>query len=296
MTFAVIVIGLGIFLLTINLPHTPSNNSESVVIGDKSPDSSSLETFSSSVSSVYITLIKPGSVTADEYLSSYKPIEITKYLSQHKIPALTGPSRHNYNYDGGDEPIYLLPNSKLIYVINATVNNISTCPIRLYLFDNFTFYVNFTNYKSFMEVESSPCLHKSMEHSHMNTNFSFNITKRGAYYVAIEIDTGTNVTSYVSVIRVYYNIAGLTRPSECGDYLSADRPSCQVTLCGFFCYRGDKYLLVNSYGNVEVSFSFSNAKIYGSGKMAGFIISLLFFVAAIIIAITLPIFVYKKKD
>lgn len=296
-TFVLIIIGIATFLPTILLPTPPSNNSESVVIGDKNPDSSSLTILSSNVSSVDITLIRPGSVTADVYLSSYKPVEISKHLPQNRIPVLTGPSRHYYNYYGGDEPIYLLPNSKLIYIINAIVNNNSTCPLRLYLFDNVTSYVNFKNNKSFTEVESSPCLPKSMAQSHMNmnSNFSFNITKRDLYYVAIEIDTGTNVTSYVSVIRVYYNITGLKRPSECPEYLSADHPSCLITLCSFFCYRGDKYLLVNSYGSVEVFYSFSTPKIYGSAKMTGFIISLLFIVAAIIIVITLPILAYKNK-
>ena len=242
-------------------PHSqhPSDDfTESV--GDQNTDNYALLPLYSSVYLVTIKLLQPESATAKIYISSSEPAKAIQHLPQKSIDKLIGGRRYNYNYYSGDQPIYLLPDSNITYVMDILNNNSPTCPIQLYLFDNFTSYVNFKNYQKYTAVASSPCVIESVTKSTTKFTWTFNITKQGSYYVGIKIDTGVHVTSNVSGVRIYYNITGLSleSPSECSQPLSLDHLSCSMRLhCSkFYCNRQKKYLLIKPTGQVGISYSF----------------------------------------
>ena len=237
------------------LSSTPNNFTES--IGDQNYSYTPLPLYSFLV---IIKLIQPGNATLNIYISSSEPAKAFQHLPEKNTGKYNGPRRYNYNYYGGDQPIYLLPNSSITYIINKLNNNSSPCPTQFFLFDNFTSYYNFKNHRNYTPVASSPCLMGNVTKSPTNLTWIFNITKQGSYYVGLAIDTGIAVTSNVSVIRVHYNITGLVleNPSECSQPLSVDHLSCQITLqCSkFYCDRRKQFLVVKSIGEVEVSYSF----------------------------------------
>ena len=287
-TFCAFGLGIASLLPSILSSKAPPDSLQS--IGDESSSSSALISLSSSIALVSIKLIESQRETATIYLTSSKPTEKAQYLPQVKTPKLPGSSRYNYNYYGADEPIYLLPNSHITYAMNIVINNSSKCPTRLYLFDNFSSYINFKNNKSrsIEAVAFSPCLPVN---THSSTNFTWMINVTGSYYVGIEIDNGVIVDSNVSVYHVYYNVNGLERPENCTMPLSAEHPFCQITLCNqFYCNRNNKYLVVNPTGNIEVSYSFSAPRIYGQTRMTFFIISLIIF----IVSIGIPLLIVTK--
>ena len=237
-----------------------------------------------------VRLLQPGNETVNISITSSEPAKTIQHLPQINIDKLPGGRRYNYNYyTKSDHPIYLLPNSYLTYVMSILNNNSSTCPIKLYLFDNATSYANFKNYQKYTAIAYSSCPIENVTKS-LTTKFTwtFNITKQGSYYVGIEIDTGVHVTSNVSGIRIYYNITGLSleSPSECSQPLSAHYLSCQMTLqCSkFYCNREKKYLLIEPTGPVGISYSFLGPPIIdGTSKYISFVFSIISFSVIIII-------------
>ena len=293
---------IAIFLITLFVslfprPHTPNDFTESV--GDQNTNSYALLLVSSSVYLVTIELIQPESAKMNIYISSSEPAKNTQYLPQMSIDKYYGGRRYNYNYYGADQPIYLLPNSNITYVMSI-LNNGSTCPTQLYLFDNVASYVNFKNYQKYTAVASSSCVMESLTKSITKFTWIFNITKQGSYYVGIDIKAGIYVTSNVSAVRVYYNITGLSleNPSECNQPLSAHYLSCQMTLqCSkFYCNREKKYLLVKPTGQVEVSYSFLGPMLDASSKITLFFISITILIIIIVYSIILCIIIKKNGD
>ena len=208
--------------------------------------SSSLVTIDSSVSSVTITLIDPDYVTADVYLSDTKPSEDIEYLLPVTLRAST--FSNTFNYLGYDEPIYLLPGSKLIYNISvSSVFRTSKCPVRLHLYNNWLDYTI-----SSEAIATTPCLSVGF-----NTIWIFNITESSTYYVGIETGNETIVTSNVSVVRVYYNSTVLESPSDCSSPLTNNNSVCTVTTCDNVCNKPDVYILVKPNSNVNISYDLS---------------------------------------
>lgn len=261
-------------------PQPPNDFVESV--GDQNTNGYSQLILNPSAHLVTVRLMQPQNATVNIYVSSLEPAITTQHFPQISKDKLIGRHRYNYNYYGANQSIYLLPNSRIIYMMNISSNKSSTCPTKLYLFDNVTSYLNFKNYGDYMAVAISPCLMENTK-SLTKVTWIFNITKQGSYYVGIDIDTGIAITSNVSVVRVYYNIMGLESPSECSQPLSADHLSCQITLCSkFFCNRGNKYLLVNPTGKAEVFYSFSGPIIDELARFILFVISLTALISMII--------------
>ena len=283
-----------IFLLASLLPrhHPPNDFVESV--GDLNTNSYTLLPLYSSAYLVTIQLLKPGNATVNISVSSSEPPKTTQHLPQKNMSQYYGGRRYSYNYYG-DQPIYLMPDSSITYMMSiSNINNSSTCPTQLYLFDNVSSYVNFKNYQNYTSVASSPCHIKNVKKSLTKFTWTFNITKQGSYYVAINIDTGIYVTSNVSVARVYYNITGLKSPSECSQPLSADHLSCQMALqCSkFYCNREKKYLLVIATGKVEISYSFLGPPtIDGRSKYILFFFNIALIIIVIIISFILIIII-----
>ena len=213
----------------------------------------------STISSINITLLKPEEQTTNVFLQSVKPTITTVHLQQVTITDLSGPFRYNYNYYKADYPIYLLSNSKLIYRFSVNTMIKSSCPARLYLFDNKIMYFNFKNNKTF-NVTTSQCIQKNKAKPVI-----FNITKTSSYYVAIEIYTGI-VSSKVSVIQVYYNTTGLVLKYP-NYHLSSHNRSCVISTCpSFYCkepWPDKHYIVIIPSGVVYVEYSFSSPDIHG---------------------------------
>ena len=222
-----------------------------------------LVSFDSSVtSSVNITLTNPtDGITAVVYLTSTKPNESYDHLPETTIPEFEGKSRYNYNYNGADQSIYLLPNSQIIYFVDVSMTSTSRCPARLFLFNDKSDYMNFKNYISFQSYARSSCLMDP------ESFWLFNITQYFPYYVAIEIDNNVTVQSNVSVVRAYYNTTGLEKPKDCDQALTIDHPYCQVKINDtyhFHCRQSDQYyLLLSSTDNAEIEINYSVSQITG---------------------------------
>ena len=228
-----------------------------------------LVSFDSSVTSINITLSNPtDGIAAVVYLTSTKPNESFDNLPQNTIPELNGKSRYNYNYYGADQPIYLLPNSQIIYIVNVFTTSTSTCPARLFLFSDESDYMNFKNYKLFQPYARSSCLMDP------ESIWLFNITEYFTYYVAIEIDDNVSAQSNVSVVRAYYNTTGLEKPKGCDQALTNDHPYCQVKInntYNFHCRQSDQYyLLVSTTDNAEIEINYGGSQITGCMRI-GFV-------------------------
>ena len=245
---------LGIILPSDSLTTSTTNN-----IGDIL-GSPSLINVDSTVSSVAIILTTLNSFTwtANVSLSSIKPSESIEYLSQTTLinhPSLLSPI--SFNYLGADNPIYLLPGSKLFYNVSiSSVKNTSECPARLHLFNDI-----FTSSDSLL---SSPCL--SVESP---TLWTVNINDSSSYHVILEMNNGVNVTSVTSVVRVYYNTTGLKTSDECS-LLTNDRSSCTVTTCGSTCNRQNQYIIIKPTDNVDIQYEFTPS-ILNRGNLAAFV-------------------------
>ena len=85
----------------------------------------------SSIASIVITLIDSHDDTVVVYTATTIPNKHMKYLPENTIPELSGPSRYNYNYFSADEPIYLQPQSVLLYDLLIFISTHSNCPARL---------------------------------------------------------------------------------------------------------------------------------------------------------------------
>ena len=250
----------------------------------------------SSIASVVITLIDPQDETAVIYTATTIPNKQINYLPENTIPELSGPSRYNYNYYSADEPIYLQPQSAIVYDLLIFINTHSNCPARLFLFNNVIEYMNFKNYKPFKGTHTSCLLRHLMDHT-INTIFTLNITEPSLYYVGIEIDDGVSVTSNVSVVSVQYDITGLESPGMCSQPLSANNPFCKWTVCSdFMCNRPTSYVLINPSSSVVITYSTSNAKIHGSISIIIFIFSLvLFSVGTLSLTIFILVTIYYRS-
>ena len=250
----------------------------------------------SSIASIVITLIDSHDDTVIVYTATTIPNKHMKYLPENTIPELSGPSRYNYNYFSADEPIYLQPQSILLYDLLIFISTHSNCPARLFLFTNEIEYMNFKNYKPYKGINTS-CSLRHLMNDTINTIFTLNITEPSLYYVAIEIDNGVSVTSNVSVVSVQYNITGLENPSECSQPLSPNNPSCKWTLCSeFICNRPTTYALINPSSSVDVTYTTSNAKIHGNIAIMVFIFSLILFLISTLafIILTLATIYYRS--
>ena len=116
-------------------------------------------TLSSSISSLTITLMnlpQHSTITAMVYIDNMLPVKTTDYLPAKAMRPLTG-SRYNYNYNDGDNPIYLLDGSQLIYELSistVTSNGTSYLTI-LVLFNDYTDHINFINHDIITPLDMS---------------------------------------------------------------------------------------------------------------------------------------------
>ena len=105
-------------------------------------------TLSLFISSLKIHLSQHSTITAMVYIDNMLPVKTKDYLPPKAMRPLTGlrqPSRYNYNYNDGDNPVYLLDGSQLIYElsISTVTSNGTSYPTVLVLFNDYTDYINY---------------------------------------------------------------------------------------------------------------------------------------------------------
>lgn len=225
--------------------------------------------------------------------SDANPVKEAEYLPMTTIPQLEGPSRFNYNYFGGDIPIYLLESSLMTYNLELIQNDLVADDLAaaiLYLFDNAADYNQFRNYEPFTALQSILIPQSTNE-----SEATFTIATSALYYVAIEIEDGFIIESNVTVLRYAYNTSGYSSPSDCSKYLNINEPTCTIKICSkFYCSKsGNTFMYIVpmlhslSYTNVQVGYSTTNvkslAKFWGSMTFAGL-------ASAIIVILTIFLF------
>lgn len=243
-------------LLWAHVTSTSVHN-DTFTIGDtQSEYNTELLTFGSSVLTVTITLKSANDRKVFVYHVDEKPIKEEEHLPIVPMKTLTeneGVNYLNYNYNKGEEALYLMSQSTLTYNIIAysdALNN-SGCSSKLFLFSNETNYKNFRNTNPFKSFNQSICF--PANESGIGSNWTFEITKSFSYYVGLEIFKGHKVSGNVSAVRAYYNTTGLAKPSECKNPLTADEPSCTITyMCSdqLYCNNNESYLLIDTSGSI----------------------------------------------
>ena len=238
-------------------------------------------TLSSSISSLTITLMnlpQHSTITAMVYIVNTLPVKTTDYLPSKPMRPLSG-SRYNYNYYDGDNPIYLLDGSQLIYELSISTVTLDgmSYPTVLTLFNNYTDFINYINSKTVTPLAMSPPLKVG------ESTWTFNITEPSNYYVALQVPEQVLVNSNASVVGVYYNTTGLD--SDFSKPLSVHYPSCEVRVCQeLYCnYISSMYLLVDPTDNVTVKFDITSTNIDSKGHFAGFIVGLILVFISILV-------------
>ena len=246
---------------------TSKKSDETLVIQESS--SPLLITVNSSIYEVSVTLLSQNAddTTVEVFSSDTNPIKVGDYLPLSHIPKLEGLARYNYNYLGGDIPIYLLESSSIMYsfeVIEKNNRSVATDVevAVLYLFDDFVDYNQFRNFEPYHAVKSYPI--------DTTNNYSvavFNTAKADLYYVGIEIKNGYIVESNVSVLKYTYNISGYKNPSDCSEYLNINDPTCVIETCSkFYCKKStNKFIYIRSisesYSTVQLQVSYSTTNV-----------------------------------
>ena len=128
-------------------------------------------------------------------IESMLPVKASDDLPSKQMRPLTGssqPSRYNYNYYDGDNPIYLLDGSQLIYElsISTVTSNGTSYHTVLALFKDYIDYINYKNDGTVIPLAMSPPLKVG------KSIWVFNITELSSYYVTLGI---------ASVVSAYYN-------------------------------------------------------------------------------------------
>lgn len=277
-------------------------SSSSLQLGDyNSETSATVITLDPGIHLVSLSLLHPQEqLKAFVYTSSSRPLLSSKIqLDEIRIPLLEGRGRYNYNYYGGDEPIFLHPGSILSYSVEVTYNGHpnapASCPYRLFLFDSFYDYNLFRDGgTTFKAVATTPC--STLRDGFEETNFT--ITNSASYYVAIDINTNYLVASNASVISTNYNTSRMNHPSTCAKALTVTNPSCNFTLCNsFYCDQSSNiFLLVEVNTLAHFSYSYQESDVIGKLGITGFVFSCLLFVAAgVAILVVIGITAYHVK-
>ena len=278
--------------------------SSNLKLGDYySESATSLITVDHGAHLLTISLLTPKEeLRAYVYTSSTQPLLSPEFqLQEIRIPFLEGDGRYNYNYYGGDEGIYLNPGSSINYALDIVYNgdskDSSSCPYRLFLFNDLHSYNSFRNRETFKSVDVTPCTPLKDEVKDMK----FTIVDASIYYVGIEIDTDYLVTSNVSVSGTNYNTSKMTQPSNCDKPLTFINPSCNFTLCSsFYCDRSsDTYLAVEVNTLADFTYSYQASDIRGKSGLAEFTISCFLFATIGVIIIVMGAvaiyFLYRRR-
>ena len=207
--------------------------------------------------------------------TSGKPVKAPRSLSTN-IPNLSGPNEiYNYNYYGGDEFIYLSSGSYLVYNFTLSGSITSSCPAKLYAFNDLDSYNRFRNNFSFTASSSSPCLFvNSINSWKMKGN---DVTSQ--FYVGLKIFDNILLESNISGIQYYYNTTGLSSYNFC--HLSDSKRECIIKRCNYFLCSGTKSstrnIFIKPNGPATLIQIFTTPHVYGEYQFWGFILSIIAF-------------------
>lgn len=283
-----------------SLSYSASKTSDETL---KIQDSSSplLIMVNSSIYQVSVTLSSqnPDDAIVEVFSSNASPKKVGDYLPLSHIPKLEGLARYNYNYLGGDLPVYLMDPSSIIYSFEVIEKNNMTFETNeevavLYLFDNYVDYNQFRNYEPYRAVESYPI--------DTTNNYSvafFNITEADLYYVGIEIKDGYILESNVSVLKYTYNISGYNNPSDCNEYLNINDPTCVIKTCSkFYCKKSkNKYIYVRSIlHTVQLKVLYSTTNVSNFTQFWASIAFIIFSILFTILFVIYLVFLFIRKN
>ena len=293
-------VGAGIALIALSV-HSSETNTVTSTFGDNVNMDSYLIQSPSSREPYLINISLNGTreelegVTVEVNGTSKKPVKSTKSLELVEIPPLSGPNAtFNYNYYGGDEFIYLSLGSYLTYTFSCTGPITSSCPAKLYVFQDYNNYEKFRNGFPFKATATSPCL---LVGSTESWTIDGTLSR---YYIGVEITDNILLKSNVSGMMSYYNTTGLSSVNLC--HLSATNRNCNIDRCSrSFCLKPKsnmKYIFVKPSSSTTLIQEFKTPEFYGYAQVFGFFggILLLIFSIAIIIGTCIAYFVAKNKN
>lgn len=230
-------------------------------------------------------------VTVEVNGTSKNPVKSTKSLELVEIPPLSGPNAtFNYNYYGGDEFIYLPLGSYLTYTFSSIGSITSSCPAKLYVFQDYNNYEKFRNGFPFKATATSPCLL-------VGSTESWTIDGTlSQYYIGVEITDNILLKSNVSGMMSYYNTTGLSSVNLC--HLSATNRNCNIDRCSHsFCLQpksNTKHIFVKPSHPATLIQEFKTPEFY-CYQIFEFFGGLLFATIAIIIGTCIVYFVAKIR-
>ena len=234
----------------------------SIEIGDKLDQSSALVTVNSPTSSLvtFSSNERPYTIL----LSDNVPVTVTDYLLPHLMPQLDLSEieyRRDFNYFGSDEPIYLLSGSSIQY--NLTITSMkginATYSACLYLFANGTQYKNFLGNNGVVYYDSH-CFTPAVTPGATSASHSFNIINAGQYYVGMELQSGISVQANASILRAYYNTAGLQQ-INCSATFTCSIDVCNTFICN---QKATTYFLVKPSNKIIIFYFFTSPQLHGS--------------------------------
>ena len=288
--------GAGIALIALSI-HSLETNTVTSTFGDNVNMDSYLIQSPSSHEPYLINISLNGTreelegVTVEVNGTSKKPVKSTKSLELVEIPPLSGPNAtFNYNYYGGDEFIYLSLGSYLTYTFSCTGPITSSCPAKLYVFQDYNNYEKFRNGFPFKATATSPCL---LVGSTESWTIDGTLSR---YYIGVEITDNILLKSNVSGMMSYYNTTGLSSVNLC--HLSATNRNCNIDRCSHsFCFKPKsnmKYIFVKPSHPATLIQEFKTPEFYGYAQVFGFFGGILLLIA-IIIGTCIVYFVAKIK-
>ena len=282
-----IIANLASLVIIVALSLSNLSTSGYAYIGDSLLNTSGIIKVNSSTETVNITFDTRVDAV---YHTSTKPPIITNYLPKKEMN--TNESYSDYNYLGIDEPIYLLPGSKIIYstkVTMAKANNSSSNIACIILFHNLIKFTDFITYGTHSELNK----HRFTAADTIAVlSRSFNITEESQYYVGITVEEGVTVASNVSIIRTYYDLSQLTPEHTCIDSLSCNITTCSSGNCD------ESYIIIETKNSTYVSYTVEHSRLFTSTVILLTTITIMIATLAIIVLITLCLILnrYKKWE
>ena len=230
------------------------------MIGDSLQDTFGVISISSNLSLIVNLIEMTTDIMVEAvYSSSVKPQTLTEYLPEAEITKNANDVNWNYNYLGGNEPIYLLAGSKIIYntkvkrtgQVHVVENSMLHPLVCISLFNNPFNFANFILYRRYSGFTKGKCFYNFTENT-TAVSWSFDIAEESQYYVGIYITKGVMVTSNVSINRVYYDPSEI----ELTEPVCNDTQFCLLQGC-IFC--DESYIIIQTNSSTNVSYTYSTS-------------------------------------
>ena len=221
---------------------------------------------------------------------TYKELPI---VSRPISPLFSNVFPFNYNY--GDSGLYAVSGSTLVYVSiakHSSEHDLSDCPLKLYLFDSISKYINFKNNPELEGyIASSNCLPAASggEPSIYITNFT--LKADSFYYVGAYVESGVTVRMNISGNIIQYSLQHSQR-EKC--FLNSHNNQCSISIAQADVATQQNRLCVFTYSPynspLSVNYTTSSTGIHNVGSVTS-LTAMLFFV---IVLVCLGIIIFCK--